>query len=167
MALEVGQHDHGIVILDVCAHGHFLENEAVLYGEHHFAVFVHDIHVAEGPAVYLEGFAVLFGSVAVAFVPGVGLHNLGVGNLCLEFLDPFAGQNIGTVLFAGVELDGNTTGDALVDFLVQLNEASGTQVLGEIDVGNVLSGFLLFHGFPFRESGCEYGGSERCCACGF
>jgi len=136
-------------------------------GKHHFAVFVHDIHVAEGPAVHLEGFAVLFGCISVAFVPGVGLHNLGVGHLHLKFLDPFARQNIGAVLFAGVELDGNASGNALVDFLVQLDEACCTQVLGEIDVGNVFSGFLLFHGFPFRESGCEHGRCECRCACGF
>lgn len=131
------------------AHGHLGEPLAALDRQHHGAILVHDVHRAEGPAVHLEGFAVLLGGVAVAFIIGVGFHNVGVGQVVFnQRLHPGAGDDVGTVLFAGVRLDRHLAGQAAPDLLKRLAQALGGKVPGEVHHG-LLAGALLHRDVMF------------------
>ena len=106
VALEVGQHQQGIVAEQALAHGHLGKPFAAGHGQHGDAVLVQDIHRAERPAVDGEGLPVKLGGIAVALVIGVGLHNGRAGQPPLhQRLDPGPGDDVGAVLFPRVQLD--------------------------------------------------------------
>ena len=143
VALEVGEGDHGIIVEQVVAHGHGLEPLATLHGDRHHALFVHDVDGAEGPAVDFQGLTVLLGRVAVALVVGVGLDDVGIGEVLLhQGFDPFARNDVGAVLFTGVELDAHAAGNLAIDFLVGLDKTFGGKVAGKVNNG-FLSGTLV------------------------
>ena len=79
MTLEVGEREHRIVVQHMGAHVHFAKPLAAGNGQGGNAFLVHDVYGAECPAVVGDGFAMLFGGVAVAFVVGVGFHDGGIG----------------------------------------------------------------------------------------
>lgn len=57
----------------------------------------------------------LFGGIAVALIEGVGFYDGAVGDLLLQRFDQLARQNVGAVLFAGVQFDSNLTVNALIN----------------------------------------------------
>ena len=115
VSLKVGKGHQGIISGDVAAHGHFLEIFSAFHRQHYSAFFVQNIYRGESPAVYLQGFPMTFRSVAVALIVCVGLHNGGAGNIFFnQFFYPGTGDDVGAVLFPGVEFNGNFTGDDLV-----------------------------------------------------
>ena len=115
VALEVSKHEHGIVVDDVFAHGYFLEVLAAADRQINGSLCVHDINGAEGPAVDLQCFQMLFCGITVALIERVGFYDGAVGDLLLQRFDQLARQNVGTVLFASVQLNGNLAVNAFVD----------------------------------------------------
>lgn len=57
----------------------------------------------------------LFGGIAVALIEGVGFYDGAVGDLLLQRFDQLARQNVGPVLFAGVQLDSYLAVNTFVD----------------------------------------------------
>ena len=131
----MGEHDHGIIIHDMAAHGDFLEVLAAPYGKLHRAFLIHDVHRAEVPAVHLDGLAVQLRGVAVALVERVRFHDIAVRHLSLERLHHVAGQDVRAVLFARVQLDGHLAVNTLIDEPVQTDQMLCIDVLREIDSG--------------------------------
>ena len=56
-----------------------------------------------------------FSGIAVALIERVGFDDGAVRDLLLQRFDQLARQNVGAVLFAGVQLDGNLAVNAFVD----------------------------------------------------
>ena len=56
-----------------------------------------------------------FGGIAVALIERVGFYDGAVRDLLLQCFDQLARQNVGAVLFAGVQFDGNLAVNAFVD----------------------------------------------------
>ena len=138
VALEVGEHDEGAVVGQVAAHGHAVEPLAATYGEGCGVLLVEDVDGAERPAVHLQRTAVLLGGVAVALIVRVGLDDAGVGQVFLkEGLDPVAGNDVGAVLLAGVQLHAGASPDVSADLLVGRDESLGREATGEVDYGLV------------------------------
>ena len=79
------------------------------------ALCVHDINRAERPAVHLQRFQMLFCGITVALIERVGFYDGAVGDLLLQRFDQLARQNVGAVLFAGVQFDSNLAVNAFVD----------------------------------------------------
>ena len=105
VTLEVRQHEHGVVVDDVFAHGNFFEVLAVADGQINCALCVHDVDRAERPAVDLQRFQMALGGIAVTLIERVGFYDGAVGDLLLQRFDQLERQNVGPVLFAGVQLD--------------------------------------------------------------
>ena len=146
MALEVGQGNQRIVVSQGLAHRHLLEPLSALDRQHRGALGIHDIDGAERPSVHLQRLAMLVGSVAVALVVGVGLHDGGILQVLLhQRLHPFARQDVGSVLLAGVQFHGHLALDVLVHFLVSRNQSFGTEVASEIDNGFIARTLIIVH----------------------
>ncbi len=138
VALKVGQGQKRVVVGQVAAHGHLIKPLAPPDGEHGGALLVQNVHGAEGPAVDLKGLAVLLGGVAVPVVIGVGLYDGAAGQLLLhQGLHPGAGDDVGAVLLAGVDLHGHVSGENAAHPAENVDQALGGQVPGEIDHGRV------------------------------
>ena len=132
VALEVGQHQERVIVQHALAHVHLLKPLAALDGERGHAVLVGDVHRAEGPAVDGQGLAVLLGGVAAALIIGVGLDDGGFGQARSEqLLHPGAGDDVGSLSLAGVELDRHLAGQHRGDLVVDLFEPLLRQVAGE------------------------------------
>jgi hypothetical protein len=131
VALKVGQHQHGIIVQLVGANVHFGKPLAVLYRQGCHAVLVHNIHWAERPAVYFQGFAVLCGGVAVALVIGIGFHNGAVGDLFHQALDPGTRDDVGAVLLAGVQLNSHLAGQVALNGSICLFQALCRKITGK------------------------------------
>ena len=85
----------------------------------------------------------LLGGVAVTHVVGVGLDDVGIGEVLLQQgLHPLARDDVGAVLLAGVELDAHAAGNVAADLLVGQDEAFGREVAGEI-YGGVFAAALV------------------------
>ena len=139
---KVGQDKEGVIIDDGFSHGHLGEPFAAGHGEVDRSVFVHDIHRAEGPSVYLQRFPVLLGGIAVSLVVRVCLHDGGLGEIILnQMLHPGPGDDVGAVLLAGVEFDGHFSSEGLADAPIDFFESLGGQVSGKI-YGGCLSSSL-------------------------
>ena len=161
MPLKVREHDHGVVIDDMAAHGNFLEMLAAAHRQIHRASGIHDVNRTEGPAVDLERFKMLFGCKAIALIERVGFHDHGVRHRCLESLYHVTRQNVGTVLFARVQLDGHLAVDAFVDALVKVDQRLRVDFAREIHLGlctrRIGRYFLTSHhrGLTHRFSRCH------------
>ena len=84
-------------------------------------------------SVHLQRLAVQVGGVAVALIVGVGLDDAGAFQVFLhERFDPLAGDDVGTVLFAGVQFHAHASFNRLVDLLIGHDKAFGAQVAGEV-----------------------------------
>lgn len=88
---------------------------AVAYRQIYSAFCVHDINRAERPAVDLQRFQMALGGIAVALIERVGFYDGAVGDLLLQRFDQLARQNVGPVLFAGVQLDSYLAVNTFVD----------------------------------------------------
>ena len=161
MTLEVRKYDHGVVIDDMPAHGDFLEVLAATHRQIYRALGVHDVNRAERPTIDLERFKMLFGRKAVAFVKRVSFHDHGVRHRGLERLHHVSGQNVGTVLFAGVQLNGHLAVDAFVDAFIEIDQRLRVDLAREIHLGfcarrigrNLLAG--RHRGLAHRFSRCH------------
>ena len=136
VALEVSEGDHGIIVKQVLAYGHLLEPLAAVNGQKGRALGIHDVHGAEGPAIHLQCLAMLLGGVAVTLVIGVGLDYVGALQVLLhQGFHPFAGDDVGAVLLARVELDAHAAFDLAIDLFIGLDQALGGEIAGKIDHG--------------------------------
>ena len=153
VALEVCENDHGVVVEKVLADVHFFEPLAALDRKRHVSVFIHDVDGREGPAVRLEDLAVTGRHLTGTRIEDVALHDRG-GHFRLEGLHPFARNDVGTVRFACMELQGRAARDVAVDELVEFQKSRRAQVLREVDLGAPVGG----GGAP--QSG-RFGGLER------
>ena len=125
MALEMREHEEGIVVEHGLADVHLLKPLAALDRQRGHALGVGDVDGAEGPAVDLQRLAVLLGRVAAALVIGVGLDDRGLGQAGRQqLLDPGARNDVGALGLAGVQLHGHLPAedraDLVVDFLQSL-----------------------------------------------
>ena len=152
VALKVRQNDHRVVVEKVLADVDFLEPLAALDRQRNVALFVHDVDGREGPAVRLEDLAVTGRRLTGTRIEDVALHDRG-GHFRLEGLHPFARNDVGTVRFARMELQGRAARDVAVDELVEFQKSRRAQVLREVDLGAPVGG-----GAP--RSG-RFGGLER------
>ena len=114
---------------------HVLEPFAAFDGQQCIAVLIHDVDFRErGPAVGLEGLAVVLGGQAVAVIERIGLDDGGAGQVLLqELLHPGARDDVRAVRLAGVELDGQFAVEAVRHFGIGFSQAFGRQVSREID----------------------------------
>ena len=138
VALEVGEHEQGIVGEQMLAHVHLRKPLAAVYRQGHSAILVHDVHGRERPAVVQNGFAVLFGGIAVAGVIGVGFDDDRAGQVALQKrLHPRPGDDVGAVFFAGVQFHAHIAGDVAADARIDFAQARGGEVAREVDEGFV------------------------------
>ena len=114
MTFEVRQDKHGIVIGYALAHGHFFQVEAVGHWQIYIAMLIHDIDRAECPAIDLECFAMLCRGIAVAMIKGIGFHNGTIRDFGLQGFDKIPWDDIWTVFFASMHLDGHLAVNALI-----------------------------------------------------
>ena len=121
VALEVGEHEDGVVVVDVGAYKVFLELLAAGDGDGDVAVLVHDVAGGDvHKAVLLHGLPVGGGGVAAALIGGVALHD---GALQLLDKRPNKGglEEVVSAGLAGGDLDGHFSlqGDAqgVIDLL--------------------------------------------------
>ena len=122
--LKVRQGHHGIVVQQILAHGHLLEPLAAFHWQEGRALCIHDIHRAEGPAIYLESLAMLFSGVAVTFVIGICFDNVRVRQIPFhQGLHPFAGDDVRAVLLARMQFDTHAAFDLAIHLLISLDEA--------------------------------------------
>lgn len=140
MALEVGQHQHGVVVEQVLAHGHFLEVPSAGDGQGDFAVGIHDIHRAEGPAVGPQGLAVAFRGLAGAGVEDVALHDAALRDAGLQGPHHVARQDVGAVGLTGMELDGDAPLQRGTDLFIDAQQALRGDLGREVHGGLILCG---------------------------
>ena len=74
---EMGESNQGVVILQMAAHAHTGEPLATHDRQGNGVLFVEDVDGCEGPAVHLDGLAMLFSRVAVTLVIGIGFDDAG------------------------------------------------------------------------------------------
>ena len=116
------------------AHGHLGKPLAAVYRQHYDAVLIQNVHRAEGPAVDGNGLAVLWRSIAVALIIRIGLHNRRAAEAFIdELFYPRAGDNVGTVLFARVQLDTHLARQVCPDLVKDAKQSLRGQVGCEID----------------------------------
>ena len=137
VALEVGQGQQGVIVNEVLAHIHLSEPLAALDRQLNIALGIDDVYGRESPTVDLQGFQVLLGGAAVTVVEGVGLDDGSTLQLLVfkQLCNPGAGNNIGAVLFAGVNLDTNLALENLTDALEDLLQTCRAQITGKENNG--------------------------------
>ena len=146
MALEVGQDKEGIIIKEMAADGDFRDPLGPLNRKRHGPFLIHDIHGAEGPAVVLYGLAVLLSRIPVAGIEGIGINENGILKRRLvlnQVFHPGTRNDIGSVLFSGMELYCNFAGDEAIDPLINLLKAFRRKIPCEIHDGLVSCSLLI------------------------
>ena len=133
MPLEMGKHDHGIVIDQMAAHGHFREVQAAAHRERHIAFLIHDIHGAEIPAVDPERFTMRLRCVAIPPVQRIGFHDAAFRHPGLEGFHHVAGQDVRSVSFSGMQLDGCFAVNMPINLLIKANQMLRVNMRSEID----------------------------------
>ena len=137
VALEVRQHQHGIVVEDVLAQQVLLEHLAV--GDVPHDVGTLGVHQVDGevfaPAVVLDQLPVGLGMVAHAAIGvaigGVALHDRAVDRLDHR-LPELGAQEILVSLFAGVQLDRDLAGELQPQQAVQLHHLFRADFAGKV-----------------------------------
>lgn len=131
---EVGERQQRVVTGQVAAYRHLVEPFSSLYGQCEGIFFVDDIDGAKSPAVYLQGLSVLFGSVAVALVVGVGLNDMGLGQLIFnQLFYPFPRDDVRPVGFARVQFHAYAPGHVGAHLFVGFDKTFGAEVASEVD----------------------------------
>ncbi|MGA7831490.1 MAG: hypothetical protein WCA21_11055 [Terracidiphilus sp.] len=115
----------------MCADRHFFEVLPSFNGDHHSAVLVHNVDGAKIPAVDLKGFAVLGRRVSLALIERVGFDQATIGNVLLQGSYHFARENVGTVRFAGMQLDGDLSTDCCIDLRIDSQQSIAIEVRSE------------------------------------
>ena len=115
VALEVGQHQHGVIMQDVFAHVVLLQDLAIGDGPHHVgALGVHQVHVEVlGPAMLLQqlpvGLRMIPDTAGRITIGGIALHD-GAVDLLYHGTPEFRTQEILVALLPGVDLHGHLAG---------------------------------------------------------
>jgi len=136
---EMRQHHHRVIIKHVFSDRHSLEMFPALHGDHHRAVLVHDVYRAEIPVVDPDGFAMIRRSISLAYIQGIGVHQVAVGNMLLQAFYHFPPQYIGAMRLTGVQLDPYFAGHALIDLGIDSQQSVDTDILRKKYLGFVLS----------------------------
>ena len=115
MSLEVGKHQHGIVIFQIFADKIFLDDLAVRDIQLHIGAFgVQQVYrEVAAPAVLVHQLAVLLGGVAGAAIGSVALHD-GAADVVDHRFPELRAKEILISLFTGMQLDCNVAGERLV-----------------------------------------------------
>ena len=143
VALEMGEHQKGIVIGQVGPHEVLLDDLAAGDGQLYVVRLVHDVHLGGAePAVALHGDLVGVGGVAPAVVGGIALHD-GAAHVVDHRLHEVGAQEVLVSGLAGVDFDGHFSLQLDAQGAVQPEHGGGGEVTGEIDGG--------FHGGPPHE----------------
>ena len=135
VAFEMSQNNHGIIVDDMRPHGNLRQMKAVSHGKHDTAILVHDVYIAECPAIDAKSFPVFLRRSAVAGIHGVRLNDRAVRDMRLKRFHHVTGQNVWPMLLTGMELDGNFAVNALADTIIEFDEMVCIDMLGEINLG--------------------------------
>ena len=112
VAFEVSQRQEAVVLEQSLADTDFLDVFGPFHRNHGCSLGIHDVHRSKRPTVDFERIEVLYRRIAIARIVGVGLNDRGVFDVVSQqFLNPFARQNVGTALFAGVQLHRHLAGE--------------------------------------------------------
>ena len=104
---------------------------ATLNRDHHRTVFIHNVYRTEIPTINFKRLAMVRRGVPFPLVESICLHKAAVGNTFLQRLDHIAGQNVGPLGFAGVQLNGRFSCDTLADSGVGFQQAIRADIFGE------------------------------------
>ena len=138
VALEVGQHQHGIIIHNILAHAVLFQNLAVWDRPNHIRPLgVHQIHIKIlGPAVLLQKLEVGLGIVphpgAGIAIGSVALHD-GAADLLHHGLPEFRVQEVLVALFTGVDLHRHLAGQRNAQGVIQLHNILRGNFWGKIN----------------------------------
>ena len=138
VALEVGQHQHGIIIHNILAHAVLFQNLAVWDRPNHIRPLgVHQIHIKIlGPAVLLQKLEVGLGIVphpgAGIAIGSVALHD-GAADLLHHGLPEFRVQEVLVALFTGVDLHRHLAGQRNAQGVIQLHNILRGNFCGKIN----------------------------------
>ena len=138
VSLEVGQHQHRVIILDVLAETVLLQNLSVRDRPDHVRAFgIHQVHIEVlVPAVILDELAVGFGVVADTVVELAAVSGVALDDRSLDALHhrlPEVGtQEVLVPLLAGVHLHGHLSRKLNAELLVHLHNDLRTDLLAEI-----------------------------------
>ena len=91
MPFEMGQHQHGVIIQDMFADGHFRKPFSAGNGEAYVPILIHDVNGAESPAVGPQGFTMPFRGLPWAGIQNITFHNAAVRDVRLKPSDHFTG----------------------------------------------------------------------------
>ena len=108
----MSQRQEAVVLEQSLADTDFLDVFGSLHRNHGGSFSIHDVHRCKRPAVDFERIEVLCRRIAITRIVGVGLNDRGVFDVVgQQFLNPFARQNVGAALFAGVQLHRHLAGE--------------------------------------------------------
>ena len=153
VALEVREHEHGVVIGHVPADKILLDALAVRNGKLDVRTLgVENVHIEElAPAVLDHRAAVGLGRVALAGIGRVALDD-GAVHRFDHRLPEFRGQKVLIARLAGVDLDGDPAGKLPAKRPVELHDLLGCDIFGKINLCLHLA-FLLCHaGAPAHDA---------------
>ena len=135
VALEVGQHQQGVVVLQVRAHIVLLDHLAGRDGQLHVPVPVQDVHRGGvRPAVLLHGLPVGGGGVPAPVIGGVALHDGAVHRLD-HGLHQVGADEVLVPRLAGVELHRHLALQLHAQGGVQPEQGLRGELAGEIYLG--------------------------------
>ena len=136
VTLEVDEHEHTVIILDVLAQIVDLEDLAVLDGPFDVRTLgVHDVNIKQvAPMMLLHQLDVLGRLVARAAVGCVALNNGAVDGVD-DGLHKLGVQVVLVAILAAVDLDGHLAGQLDAQLAVHLHNGFGGEFVGEIDCG--------------------------------
>ena len=159
MAFEVGQRKERIVVRQRFADRHLCEPLAALYGKRRRSELIRNIHISKSPAVHFQSLAVLLGRVAVALVVSICLDNRRIikdAHLFLkQILHPGSGNDVRSVLLAGVELDRYFAMQNAAHLLIDLLKTCRGKISCKVDDG-LASGPVLIRDIAFAAlTGCH------------
>ena len=134
MTLEVDEHEHTVIILDVFAQIVDLEDLAVLDGPFDVRTLgVHDVNIKQvAPMMLLHQLDVLGRLVARAAVGCVALNNGAVDGVD-DGLHKLGVQVVLVAVLAAMDLDGHLAGQLDAQLAVHLHNGFGGEFVGEID----------------------------------
>ena len=148
VALEVGQHQHGVIMQDVFAHVVLLQDLAIGDGPHHVGTLgVHQVHVEVlGPAMLLQqlpvGLRMIPDTAGRITIGGIALHD-GAVDLLYHGTPEFRTQEILVALLPGVDLHGHLAGQLHAQGTIQLHYFFRRDLPCEIDIRSHIAGLLI------------------------
>ena len=134
MPLEMGQHQHGIIVFDMVAHEILLNLLSLRYGQLHLPLLIQDVHGRDvRPAVELHGVLMRLSSVACALIGRVALHDSAFHPVH-RGLHEIRPQEVLVPHLAGVELHRHFSRQLHAHGLIHAYHGLGSDFFGKIDL---------------------------------